>query len=215
MKFEMTSESILSFLLQGAAIGIGAALSPGPFQSLVIAQSLLGGWKRAAPVTFGPLIADIPIAFTLVFLMSYVPEGFLRFVKFAGAALLLFLAFGVWKEIRAKSKVEHVSQPASLPSPWRSLAQGALMLFLSPGPYLIWGLVLGPLLLKALDYSWLHAVSFLVGFYVFSIGGLQMIALILGTLGQLSLRERRMLQYSSVLLMLLISALLITTGLQA
>jgi threonine/homoserine/homoserine lactone efflux protein len=207
-------EIAISFFLQGAAIGIGAALSPGPFQSLVIAQSLLGGWRRAAPVTFGPLIADIPIAFTLVFLMSRVPDEFLRFVKFAGAALLLFLAWGVWKEIRAKSQSAASSE--SVPrSPLRGLVQGVFMIFLSPGPYLFWGLVLGPLLLRALDNSWLHAVAFLAGFYVFSIGGLQVIALIIGMIGQLSLRGRRILQYGSILLMLFISALLVTSGLQA
>jgi threonine/homoserine/homoserine lactone efflux protein len=208
-------ESAISFFLQGAAIGIGAALSPGPFQSLVIAQSLLGGWKRAAPVTFGPLIADIPIAFTLVFLMSRVPDEFLRFVKFAGAALLLFLAWGVWKEIRAKSQSTASSDSVPAVSPLRGLAQGTFMIFLSPGPYLFWGLVLGPLLLRALDNSWLHAVVFLAGFYVFSIGGLQVIALLIGMIGQLSLRGRRILQYGSILLMLLISVFLITNGLQA
>ena len=206
-------ETILIFFIQGAAIGVGAALSPGPFQSLVIAQSLLGGWKRAAPITFGPLIADIPIAFTLVFLISQVTENFLRFVKFAGAALLLCLAWGVWKEIRSKSEGAKVDSD-SLPSPWRGLGQGVLMLFLSPGPYLFWGLVLGPLLLRALGNSLYHAVAFLVGFYVFSIGGLQVIALILGRIGLLSLRGRKLLQYGSILLMLLIAGLLFTNGLQ-
>jgi hypothetical protein len=76
-------------------------------------------------------------------------------------------------------------------------------------------LVLGPLLLLALDNSWLHAVVFLAGFYIFSIGGLQIIAVIIGMIGQLSLRGRRILQYGSILLMLFICVLLITSGLQA
>jgi threonine/homoserine/homoserine lactone efflux protein len=144
----------------------------------VIAQSLLGGWRRAAPVTFGPLIADIPIAFTLVFVMSQIPENFLRFVRFAGAALLLFLASGVWNEIRARSSSqEQVSKPRQ--SQWRGLIQGVLMIFMSPGPYLFWGLVLGPILLEALSISVLHAIAFLVGFYVLSIGMLQLIAYLL------------------------------------
>lgn len=206
-------ETVLAFFLQGATVGIVAALSPGPFQSLVIAQSLLGGWKRAAPITFGPLIADIPIAFTLVFLISQVPENFLRFVKFAGAALLLFLAWGIWKEISSKSESAKVGS-GSLPSPWRGLGQGVLMIFLSPGPYLFWGLVLGPILLRALGNSLFPSMAFLAGFYVFSIGGLQVIALILGRIGQLSMRGRRILQYGSIILMLLIAGLLFTNGLQ-
>jgi threonine/homoserine/homoserine lactone efflux protein len=70
--------SPLTYFLQAAAIGVSAALSPGPYQSLVIAQALLGGWRRAAPVTFAPLLADIPIAATLVFAVSQVPEGLSR-----------------------------------------------------------------------------------------------------------------------------------------
>lgn len=211
----MPSDSILSFFLQGAAIGVSAALSPGPFQSLVIAQSLLGGWKRAAPVTFGPLIADIPIAFTLVFVMSQVPDEFLRLVKFAGAALLFFLAWGLWREIRARVSAPAAADTNSPPPPLHGLAQGVLMIFLSPGPYLFWGLVLGPLLLQALDNSLLHGIAFLAGFYVLSIGVLQVIALILGRIGQLSPRSRRALQVASLALMLLIAALLIDSGLRS
>lgn len=209
----MPSDSILSFFLQGAAIGVGATLSPGPFQSLVITQSLLGGWRRAAPVTFGPLIADIPIAFTLVFVISQVPDEFLQFVKFAGAALLIFLAWGVLKEIRAKAASAAESNP--LPPPLHGLAQGVMMIFLSPGPYLFWGLVLGPLLLQALNNSVLHGVAFLAGFYVLSIGVLQLIALILGQIGQLSPRGRRALQFASLALMLLIAVLLFDSALRA
>jgi len=211
----MQMESVLSFFLQGAVIGVGAALSPGPFQSLVIAQSLLGGWRRAAPVTFAPLIADIPIAFTLVFVMSQVPEEFLRFVKFAGAALLLFLAWGLWKEIRATTTPRSAAEPGPTPPPLRGLAQGVLMIFLSPGPYLFWGLVLGPLLLQALSNSLFHGLAFLAGFYLLSIGVLQIIALILGRIGQLSLIGRRVLQFGSLALMLLIAIFLIDSGLLA
>jgi threonine/homoserine/homoserine lactone efflux protein len=202
----------LSYFLQAAAIGVGAALSPGPFQSLVIAQALLGGWRRAAPVTFAPLLADIPIAITLVFAVSQVPEGFLRFIKFAGAALLAYLAWGLWQEIRKRheAKQEQAAAPQSI---WRGLAQGTMMLFLSPGSYLFWGLVLGPLLLEALDHSLTHGVAFVLSFYIFSIGGLLAIAYVIGRIGQLSPRGRYYLQLGSLALMVVMSSLLLYNGL--
>lgn len=203
--------SILSFLIQGTVIGISAALSPGPFQSLVIAQALMGGWRRTAPVTFGPILADIPIAITLVFLVSQVPEDFLRFVQFAGAALLLYLAWDLWREMR-KATADEVIKPRSQ-SVWRGLMQGALMIFLSPGSYLFWALILGPLLLQALEQSWLHAVAFLGSFYGFSIGGLILIAVIVGQAGILSAGGRRWLQIASLVLMLAMVVILIVTGL--
>ncbi len=205
--------SSIAFFLQGAGIGLYAALSPGPFQSLVIAQSLLGGWRRAAPVTFGPLIADIPIAALLVFFISQVPDDFLRFIRLAGAALLIWLAWGLWREMRNRG-AQASTEVAAPQSPWRGLAQGVLMIFLSPGPYLFWALILGPLLLQALDISWLHAILFLLGFYGFSIGGLQLLALVLGQLGQLSAGGRWWLQAASLVLMLGYAAFLAYSGLQ-
>lgn len=205
--------SPLTYFLQAAAIGFSAALSPGPYQSLVIAQALLGGWRRAAPVTFAPLLADIPIAAVLVFAVSQVPEGFLRFIKFAGAALLAYLAWSLWTEIRKRQTAAKKQKPPAPQSVWRGLAQGTMMLFLSPGSYLFWALVLGPLFLEALGHSLTDALAFLFGFYLFSIGGLMVIAYVLGRIGQLSARGRYTLQLGSLGLMVLMSGILLYNGL--
>ncbi|MEX1071610.1 MAG: LysE family transporter [Anaerolineales bacterium] len=207
-------ESLLSFFLQGTAIGVSAALSPGPFQSLIIAQSLHSGWRRAVPITFAPLLADIPIGAVLVFAMSQVPAGFLRFVHFAGAALLVYLAWSLWKEMRAKKSKAKKKETTHL-SPLRAFSQGVLMLFLSPGPYLFWALVNGPILLRSLDNSLVHSASFLIGFYTFSIGGLIVIAYVLSRIGELSERGRRALQMGSLVLMIAIAALLVFNGVRA
>lgn len=206
--------SPLSYFLQGAAIGVSAALSPGPYQSLVIAQALLGGWRRAAPVTFAPLLADIPIAITLVSVISQVPAGFLRGVQLAGAALLAYLAFDLWRELR-RAPAAGGTQTVAPQSPWRGLLQGTLMLFLSPGSYLFWALVLGPLLLQASAFSPAHGIGLLLGFYLFSIGGLLAIAYALGRVGQFNARARRILQMASLALMVLIAAWLVYSGLRS
>jgi threonine/homoserine/homoserine lactone efflux protein len=203
-------ESLLSFFLQGTAIGISAALSPGPFQSLIIAQSLHSGWRRAVPITFAPLLADLPIGAVLVFAISQVPTGFLRFVHFAGAAFLAYLAWGLWKEMSSKKNAK--KKKAEHFTPLRAFSQGVLMLFLSPGPYLFWALVNGPILLRALDHSLLHAASFLIGFYAFSIGGLILIAYTLSRIGEFSERGRRGLQMGSLVLMIAIAGLLLLNG---
>lgn len=202
----------LTYFLQAAAIGVSAALSPGPYQSLVIAQALLGGWRRAAPVTFAPLLADIPIAVVMVFAVSQVPDGFLRFIKFAGAALLVYLAWGLWTEIRKRHAIKKEGPPTPR-SVWRGLAEGTMMLFLSPGSYLFWALVLGPLFLEALGHSLTHALVFLLGFYLFSIGGLLAIAYVLGRIGQFSARGRYYLQLGSLALMLVMATVLLYNGL--
>jgi len=203
---------MIPFLVQGAVLGISAALSPGPFQSLIIAESLVDGWRRAAPITFAPLIVDIPIAGLLVFTLTQVPGTFLTFVRFAGALLLLFLSWRLWGQIQKES-----SDIASERAEKRrsGFLWGVLMLFLSPGPYLFWSLINGPILLDALDLSIWHAVAFLGSFYFFSIGGLISIAYGLSRLGRLSVLTRRKLQLSSLVLMLVISLFLFQQGLFA
>jgi len=202
---------MLAFFLQGAALGLSAALSPGPFQSLVIAESLLGGLKRAAPVIFAPLLADIPIAFTMIFVLNQAPEAFLQLVRLAGAALLLYLAWSLWQELRARQTEEpEVPVPASTAR--RGFLRGMAMLFLSPGTYLYWSLILGPLLLEALGQSWGHPIAFVVSFYLFSIGGLLVIAAILGRAREISPQVKRGLQVASLLLLVLIAGLLIATA---
>ena len=201
---------MLPFLVQGALLGISAALSPGPFQSLVIAESLVGGWRRAAPITFAPLIVDIPIAGVLVFTLTQVPETFLVIVRFAGAILLLYLSWRLWGQIQ-NGKEDIASEPSGKRR--SGFLWGILMLFLSPGPYLFWSLINGPILLDALDLSIWHAIVFLLSFYFFSIGVLLSIAYGLGKPGGLSDIMRRRLQISSLVFMLLISIFLIQQGL--
>ena len=152
-------ESLLPFIRDGALLGISAALSPGPFQSLIIANSLVGDWRKAVPITFAPLIADIPIAGILVFALAQVSDSFLKAVRFAGALMLLFLAWQLWGQIRAGAKSQEVANVDGEENSRQrgGLFWGAAMIFLSPGPYLYWSLILGPLLLKALALTSLPA----------------------------------------------------------
>jgi threonine/homoserine/homoserine lactone efflux protein len=199
---------MIDLFLQASALGISAALSPGPFQSLIIAESLLGGWRRALPVLFAPLIADIPIAIVLVFVLKQVPDTFLQYIRFAGAALLLYLAWNLWRQVKSSISPERPQSPAP-PSIQKGLTMGVAMLFLSPGPYLYWSLILGPLLLTALGLSLLHAFVFLFAFYLFSIGGLFVISVLLTRAGEISPTWKKRLQFGSLFLMLVIALFLI------
>ena len=70
------------------------------------------------------------------------------------SSYLLWIAYGTWKQFRngvtigAKSATSGSQQ---------ALTRGIVMGFLSPGPYLFWSTVNGPLLLEALEQSYLHA----------------------------------------------------------
>ena len=83
----MTDASFLSYFLQGAALGFAAAITPGPFQTYLISESLSGGWRRGAPVAFAPLLSDLPIILLSLFLLNQLPENFLQIISLAGGRL--------------------------------------------------------------------------------------------------------------------------------
>jgi threonine/homoserine/homoserine lactone efflux protein len=199
-------ESPLTYFLKAAALGFTAAVSPGPFQTYLISESLSGGWKRGAPVAFAPLITDAPIILFSLFILDLLPENFLRGVSVAGGLFVFYLAWSLFKRWRARTgEIEGEPGGSSL---WR----GALANFLSPGPYLFWGLVNGPLLLAALRQSTSHGISFLLGFYGVMITSLLGMALIFTQARRLGPRFVRGMLLLSILILLVFGGLLLKQG---
>lgn len=158
---EMT---IGALILQGAALGVSAAASPGVLQTLLISESLLGGFKRAWPIAFAPLVSDLPIIVLMLVVLKQLPPVAVRLLGLGGGLFVLYLAWGLWKQWRAKAAQDYKTIETG-GSPWSMLRRAALTNLLNPNPYLFWGLVGGPILLGALDQSALHAGAFVIGMY--------------------------------------------------
>lgn len=142
----MPTPTPLTFLLQGLALGLTAAASPGPFQTYLISQALTGGWRRSAPIAFAPLISDPPIILAILLFLNQLPPQFLQIISLVGGLFVLYMAWGLWKSWRigAGEATEEAGPPRG------GVLRGVLMNTLSPGPYTFWTLVCGPLLLSAL-----------------------------------------------------------------
>ena len=67
------------------------------------------------------------------------------------------------------------------------------MNFLSPGPYIYWSLVTGPILLKGWRETPFNGIAFLVGFYITIVSGLVGIILLFGLAKELGPRVNRVL----------------------
>ncbi len=209
LTFHVIIRPIDAFLVQGLALGITAAASPGPFQVFLINQTLTGGFRRGASIALAPLIADIPIVITLLILLDQLPAAFLRGVSLAGSAFVLYLAWGLWKQWRRGAAV----QTAGETPPSRGLWRGMLMDILSPGPYTFWTLVNGPLLLSALRISWAHGSAFLLGFYGAMISSLVGIAALFHQAQRLGPRVVRYLSLASITILVIFVGLLLRRGL--
>ena len=168
----MSILNIFPFLFQGASLGLTASVSPGPLLFYLISQSLSGGWKRGVTVAIAPLVSDIPLIVVILVMLDHVPPLLLRLITIVGGIYVIYLAWNLFQSWRQNRKVNLDEK-----SEFRhNLGRAILVNYLSPGPYMFWSLVNGPLLLQALHISIMHGIVFLVSFYTMFIGS--MIALV-------------------------------------
>lgn len=195
---------MVTYFLQGAALGFSAAVTPGPFQAFMISETLAGGWRRGLPIAFAPLISDLPVILLSLLILNQISEIFLSLVSIAGGIFILYLAWRLWQDWRkGPMRIDEVS-PSTRSSLWRGVAVNLL----GPGPYLFWALVSGPILLAALRQSIFAGISFLIGFYGFMVISLLTIVILFHQTRRLGERVARVLLLISIII-LVIFALLI------
>lgn len=189
---------MLAYLLQGMTLGFSGAVSPGPFQAYLISQSLRLGWKRALPAALAPLITDGPIIALVLVVLSSLPPAFLRGLQIVGGFFVLYLG---WKSFGAYRRFQLASLP--LPQVERlNVLQAALMNFLSPGPYIFWSILAGPILIAGWKESTSLGMAFLGGFYTAMVGTLAVLVLFFGLARQIGPRiNRAMLGVSALALL--------------
>ena len=155
---------MLAFLIQGLSLGFTAGATPGPLQTFMIQSSVKYGWHRALICIVSPLISDIPFVFLTLFVLRQFPSQIIQGVQIFGGAFVLFLAYTTARSLRAGVTInaDGVLPDISLRA---LLGRTILLNWLSPGPYIFWASVNGPLLISAVNQSVLHGVAFLVGFY--------------------------------------------------
>lgn len=164
---------MLAYLFQGLSLGISGAASPGPFQAFLIGQTLRAGWRRSLPAVFAPLFSDGPIILVMVLLLTHLPDGFLRAIQITGGIFVLYLA---WKSFLAFRNFKPFVETTT--SQRQTLFQAVTVNFLSPGPYIFWSLLAGPVLVKGWRETPAFGLSFLLGFYAAMLGGLAALVLI-------------------------------------
>jgi len=174
-------------LLPGLTLGLSAAVSPGPFQAYLLAQAMQNGWRRTLPAALAPLLSDGPIIFLVLFLLTQLPAGFLKLVQIAGGFFLIYLAWGAWSTFRRETAVT----PAIASAQTQSILKAALVNTLSPGPYIFWGVLAGPIFLQGWRSAPAIGLSFMLGFYAALIGGFAGLILLFATARQLGPRVTR------------------------
>jgi threonine/homoserine/homoserine lactone efflux protein len=177
------------YLLQGIGYGLAAASQPGPFQTYIISQTLSRGWKRTLPAALAPLVSDGPIILLCVLVLSQVPDWMQRILYIAGGLFILYLAYGAYKAWKNFDSSTSTAESGTQ----QSVSKAVLVNFLSPGPYIFWTLVTGPILLRGWRETPVNGIGFLAGFYVTMVGSLAAIILVFGTAARLGPKVNRVL----------------------
>lgn len=176
------------YLLQGLGYGFTAAVQPGPFQTYLLSQALRRGWQHTLPVALAPLISDGPIIALALLVLSQLPAGWERALFIAGGLFVLYLAWGAFRAWRAFDLTAPVPDAHFVE---QGVLRAALVNALSPGPYLFWGLVTGPILLEGWRQAPVRGVGFLAGFYGAMVASLVALIVLFSTARRLGPRVTR------------------------
>ena len=132
-------------------------------------------------------MSDGPIIVLVLLVLSHLPAWLIPAVRLAGGVLLLlfaFLAARTWRSFDASRAVPARKEP-------HSLLGATLVNLMSPGPYLGWSLVMGPLLLKGWREAPANGIALLAGFYGVMVVSMAVIIVLAGAARGLGPRANR------------------------
>ena len=183
------------YIVFGATFAFAAAVQPGPLFAFLVSQTLRLGWRHTLPAAFSPILSDIPIVIVVLLALSRLPTWFGRVLQIAGGVLLLYLAFQAYRRWRRYETPSEAAKKESVP---KGVLQAALVNILNPGPYLGWGLIMGPLVLKGWREAPVNAIALVAAFYTTMVVCLAGIIVLFGAARNLGPRIVRVLIAVSV-----------------
>jgi len=160
-------DHLLAFFLTGAALGLAAALTPGPLQLLILAQTLAHGPREGSKVAMAPLLTDLPVMLLCLLALTRVADlGWLMAaISIAGGLIVLRFGWGCLTSGPVGAQAH--SRPAGPTGSWR---KGVAANALNPKMILFWATVGAPTLSAALSHGWQPAAGYLVAFYACLVG---------------------------------------------
>ncbi len=160
---------MISYVVAGFTLGFGAGISPGPLMTLVIAESLRGGWPAGFRVSLAPLFTDSLMIVAALLLIAPMPPWGLALVGVIGGAVMIWMGWGTIKS--SAPVVEEAAATGQAGSPWAPLGKGIATNLLNPHAFLFWLTIGGPLVKEAYgNAGWSGTTALLASFFAALIG---------------------------------------------
>jgi len=164
---------VWELVLLGLGMGLYAGFAPGPLLTLVVAETLRAGVRAGIAAALAPLLTDAPIIMLSLWGLSRISnsDGVLGAISIVGAIAVFY--YGV-NGIR--SGVDTTDSRAAATG---SLLRGIVVNAMSPHPYLFWGTVGAPIMLRSHQQLGLSGpLVFLVCFFALLVGGKVVVAIL-------------------------------------
>jgi hypothetical protein len=134
---------------------------------IALSQVALGRWGRAIYVLIGaPLIVDGCLLLVTCLFYRFIPSGIAHYVAYVGGVALIGFASYSLGEMRGKTQYE---MAASTTLTYASVSVALLAEVASPGTWVYWLTIAGPILAEGRQHGYGRVVPFfvggLVGFY--------------------------------------------------
>jgi threonine/homoserine/homoserine lactone efflux protein len=202
---------LIYYFLQGVALALPLTITPSPFKIFLISQTLAYGWKRTLPASLVPLVTDGPIIVLVLLLLTQIPAWLVDTLHILGGCLILYLAGRILTLLRADSPAFTATDQAAHQSFIKAVAVNVM----NPNPYLLWGVVAGPIVLESWRQSFGLGLSFIAGFYVTVVLGMASLVIVFATVGRLGPRLNKILIALAGLTLLLFGLNQIVVGIDA
>ena len=205
---------MLTALFAGLSIGFGSGVAPGPLTGLAISTTLRSGLGSGFRIAIAPLISDSVIILLSLTLVAQLPEGAITVLGIVGA--IVVFAFGseiLWSAYKMHSDEVHMdSKGSSRLQRLPLIAQGGLINFLNPAPWIFWITAGSTISLGFWRESPTQAVVFLLAFYLTLVGAkVAIVVALAATRHRMSARTYRLILMASGILLLITAVVLIFT----
>ena len=157
----MEIESILTLAAAGIALGLFEGIRPGPLLTMVIRETLTGGWYAGARAASAPIFTDGPLIIVSIFLSGWIAEqpSILFVISLLGAGFLVWFGIDCFR-------IEAPDPDTAQEAVTGSFRRGVITNLLNPNVYVFWFLIGGPLMASAADEEPLAPVAYALSFLV-------------------------------------------------
>jgi hypothetical protein len=142
-------------------MGIVGGLVPSPLHMIALMQVALKRWPRAIGILIGPpLVIDGILLLLTLFFYQYVPRNIAHIVAYGGGSYLVAYSIYALLALRGKSQEEIADSHALT---YASAMAASFSEVTSPGTWIYWMTIAGPILAEGKQKGYWHVAPFFVG----------------------------------------------------